>query len=126
MKQRMNAEILEIKKRKVVKLSIPTVEGYTFVDHNDIIYLSALGNSTEIHFDGGKKMVSSKNLGQFEIELIEQPFIRIHDSTIVNLNKVKTYIRADNGWVKLDNGNELKVSDGRKDDLLVFFRSTKK
>lgn len=122
----MNAEILELKKRKVVKLSVPTVEGYTFLDHQDIIYLNALGNSTEIHLDGGIKMVSSRNLGQFEIELIEEPFIRIHESTIVNLNKVKAYVRSDKGWVKLINGIELKVSDSRKDDLLVFFRSTKK
>ena len=118
-------EYLKIKLSKFKKLVIPTLEGYNLVDPSDIVYLRADINYTFIFFDDGKKIHSSKNIGYFDEQLLEEPFIRIHSSTIVNLHKVKSFIRADNGWIIMKNGENLKVSKNKKDDLLFFFKATK-
>ena len=45
-------------------------------------------------------------------------FIRIHHSTIVNINVVTHYIRTDGGYVVLNTNEKLMVSKARKDALL--------
>lgn len=122
---KLNTDIIAIKKSKLNRLSVPTTEGFEFVDATDIDYLEAEINYTHIYLSKNKKITSSKNLGYYEDELKTEPFIRIHNSTIVNLNKVKSYIRGDDGWVILLTGKTLKVSKSKKDDLLFFFQEKK-
>lgn len=123
--RKLNTDINAIKKSKLSRLSVPTTEGFELVDANDIHYLEAEINYTHIFLSSNKSITSSKNLGYYEEELKSEPFIRIHNSTIVNLTKVKSYIRGDDGWVILQNGKTLKVSKSKKDDLLFFFQGKK-
>jgi DNA-binding LytR/AlgR family response regulator len=122
---RLNTDIIAQKKLKLNKLSIPTTEGYELVDTMDIDFLEAEINYTHIHLVNNRKITSSKNLGYYEVELNAEPFLRIHNSTIINLSKVKSYIRGDDGWVILHSGKTLKVSKSKKDDLLLFFQGKK-
>lgn len=45
-------------------------------------------------------------------------FIRIHHSTIVNLNAVTHYIRTDGGYVVMNTNEKLMVSKARREALL--------
>ena len=45
-------------------------------------------------------------------------FQRIHHSTIVNIQHITNLIRADGGYLILDNGEKLMVSKAKKDMLL--------
>ncbi len=45
-------------------------------------------------------------------------FVRIHHSTIVNLNAVTHYSRTDGGYLVMNTGEKLIVSKARKDALL--------
>ena len=118
-------ESLIVKKQKLNKLSIPTIEGFELIDTVDIIYLEAKVNYTNIFLSNKTKIISSKNLGFYELELSDEPFIRIHNSTVINLSKVKSYIRGDDGWVIMLSGETLKVSKSKKDDLFYFFQEKK-
>ncbi|NNV56951.1 LytR/AlgR family response regulator transcription factor [Limnovirga soli] len=124
-KVKNTTDIIDIKKQKLNKLPVPTQEGYELINTADIEYLEAATNYTYIHLVDNSKITSSKNLGFYEEELKEEPFIRIHNSTIVNLTKIKSYIRGDDGWVILQNGKTLRVSKSKKDDLLLFFQGRK-
>ena len=70
---------------------------------NDIQYLRANGNYTEIRLVGGKKLLISKQLGQIEESLfINANFVRINRSWILNFDKI-SLLTTDNIYLSPDN-----------------------
>ena len=116
----MFLESNKIKKLKFDKLCIPTMEGFNLIDVNTIVYLQSDNAYTHLYLEN-EKIISTKNLGYYEDELAEEPFLRVHNSYMVNMRKVKKYIRGDDGFVVLENKKIIKVSRGRKDELYDFF-----
>ena len=115
--------------QKVPKLGIPVIKGFEFIPHDTLYYLKASGNYTVLSHivqeEGSVRMkdtLSSKGLAYFEDKLSKCPFIRIHDSYIVNLTKITKYTReGKDGRVVLDTGKSLVVSRTRKHQLLIAF-----
>ena len=60
---------------------------YRYIDANDICYLQADNNSTDIHLNNGEMITAFKTLKHFE-GVLSYPFIRIHNSYIVNRNYI--------------------------------------
>ncbi len=104
-------------KKERQRIAIPTLEGIQFININDIIYLEASINYTNIYL-ANQKFLVSKNLKEFEDILPADIFLRIHHSYIVNKNCVEKYIRGDGGQVILNNGASLDVSKRKKADFL--------
>ena len=69
-------------------------------------------------FTDKHSLLISKTLGDIEEMLPAEIFIRIHHSTIVNLNAVTHYVRTDGGYVVMNTNEKLMVSKARKDVLL--------
>jgi two-component system, LytTR family, response regulator len=114
----INKKALVVKRKWLQKVSVPTVEGFEFIDTATILYLQAKANYTEIFLTNNTKLTSSKNLGYFETVLRQHPFLRIHHSTIVNLQCIIRYTKGDDGWVVLTTNLTLKVARSRKEALL--------
>ncbi len=116
-------EIIEIFKEKLLqnklfdKLAIQTQSEIVFIELNNIIYLESDKNYTTIYLENGKKIVASKNLGYFEETLATNGFIRTHSFYIVNLSKIKKYIKGKTGLLELSNGASIEVSAKRKNEL---------
>jgi two-component system LytT family response regulator len=100
------------------KIPVPSLRGISFLPIHNILYLSSEGNYTTLYTEGGHKIVSSRNLGDYETLLENLNFYRIHNSTIINLVHIKEYIRGDGGSVILTDGTELDVSKRKKKDFL--------
>ena len=109
-------------KRQLNKLAIPTLEGLMFYDINDIVYLEANSNYTNIYFLNKTKIITSKTLGEFEELLPEEFFFRIHHSYLINLNFIKRYIKGDGGQIELQNGTYVEVSRRKKEEFLKIAR----
>lgn len=111
---------------------VPVIGGYDLIPLHTLIYLKADGNYTELYHiiekDGKQlmtKTLSGKGLKFFEEKLAKYPFMRIHDSFMVNLTKVVKYAReGKEGRVVLYNGKSLIVSRTRKNQLLAAFGLT--
>ncbi|MBP9134494.1 MAG: LytTR family transcriptional regulator [Saprospiraceae bacterium] len=116
---------LKILQQQSENLSIPTLEGFEMINLKEVLYLEAENTYTTFFLSDGKKIVATKNIGHYEEELYNDPFIRIHQSYIVNVNKVKRYIKADNGYVVLQNEKVIRVSRSQKEKLLVFFKMSR-
>jgi two-component system LytT family response regulator len=130
----MKSEPIESRHTEPTQLSNPGVPvpihgGFDLIPLSTLLYLKADGNYTELHHivekEGVKqitKTVSSRGLLFFEERLSPYPFMRIHDSFIVNLTKVVKYAReGKDGRVVLYNGKSLVVSRTRKNRLLAAF-----
>ena len=118
------AESNRQKKLKFDKLCVPTMDGFDLINTTSIVYLQA-DNAYTILYLENEKIVSSKNLGYYEVELQNEPFLRIHNSFMVNMCKVIKYIRGDEGFVVMENKKIIKVSRSRKDELFDFFISAR-
>ncbi|MEO7313247.1 MAG: LytTR family DNA-binding domain-containing protein [Chitinophagaceae bacterium] len=105
-------------KKLLNKLAIPTLEGLHFYDINDIVFLEANSNYTNIHFSNKTKLLASKTLKQFEELLSQDIFFRPHHSSIINLNYIKRYIKGDGGQIELQNGVYVDVSRRKKEEFL--------
>ncbi len=62
-----------------------------FIKVSSIICISAAGDYTEIHTSNGIKGVTLKSLKEWEFRLPEKLFVRIHRSTIINLDSIENF-----------------------------------
>ena len=112
---------LNLKRNKFEKFCVPTMEGFNLIELGTITYMQADNAYTLIYLNNNEKIISTKNLGFYENVLSQEPFLRIHNSFIVNMKKVIKYIKGDEGYVVLENKKIIKVSRSRKEELFNFF-----
>jgi two-component system LytT family response regulator len=74
------------------------------------MYLQADSNYTILHLSGLDKVVVTRSLCEFE-EMINNPmFVRIHKSTIINLDYLKAYSSFQGNTAELSDGTKLTIS----------------
>lgn len=100
------------------KVAIPDGEGLLFINMSDIIRCDSDGNYTYFILTGGKKIVSSRTLGEYESMFEGENFFRVHRSHLVNLEHVKKYIKGEGGYVVLSDNSQVEVSRRKKNDFL--------
>jgi len=106
------------KKGKIGKIALASKESIEFVDAQDIVSCEANSNYTNIYLADGRKRVISKTLKEFEDMLSPHQFFRPHNSFVINLNRVKEFIRGDGGYLVMENKMKIPVSKSRKEELL--------
>lgn len=100
------------------KITVPNLSGFEFVDFSEIIFMHSEGNYTHIRLAGGKKIMATRLLGEFEEMLMPYNFFRVHKSFIINLVHMKKYTKGDGGVVMMSDGSEIDVARRSKDAFL--------
>ncbi|MGE5520148.1 MAG: LytR/AlgR family response regulator transcription factor [Candidatus Dadabacteria bacterium] len=100
------------------RIGIGMADKIVFVNINDILYCEASGSYTNVYLQDGKKMMACRLLADFELQLSMHNFFRIHNSILINMDRVKEYQRHDGGYVIMENGKQLEVSQRRRKDFL--------
>ncbi|MFL9829888.1 LytTR family DNA-binding domain-containing protein [Flavobacterium sp. ST-87] len=80
----VRSEPLEIQEEPLI-LCVKSYGDYRYIDTRDIAYFQADNNSTDIHLTNGEIVTAFKTLKLFE-GVLPYPFVRIHNSYIVNSN----------------------------------------
>lgn len=80
-------EVDKSKEDKPLIICVKSYGDYRFIEAKDICYLQADNNSTDIHLFNGEMITAFKTLKHFE-NVLSFPFIRIHNSYIVNIDYV--------------------------------------
>ncbi|WP_405573997.1 LytR/AlgR family response regulator transcription factor [Winogradskyella sp. Asnod2-B02-A] len=99
------------------KITINTDGKLLFLDVDDIIYIESDGNYSTLFLQNQKKIVLTKKLKEVNAILPEHYFFRIHNSYIINLNKIKAFIKNE-GYVIMDSDQKIPVARQRKSDFL--------
>jgi two-component system LytT family response regulator len=93
----LHTEIGSLKtETKSQKINIEGVLFNEIVDVNDIVWIEAAGRKSNVYLQNDRKIISSSNLGFFEIKL--EPFLRflrINRSEIINTEFVSRYSRKE-------------------------------
>lgn len=102
----------------VNKIAIPTMEGFQLLAAESIISCESESNYTYLFLKDKRKILASRNLKEMEEILEDYPFIRIHNSHVVNINEVEKYIKGEGGYLIMSDGSTINVSKSRKELLL--------
>ena len=82
----------------------------------------AEGKYTTFFLLGGKKIVSSKNLGEYEKILDSSYFYRIHHGYIINIRYLISIIKKDGVYCELANRITIPVSKRRQESFNRFIK----
>lgn len=88
-----------------------------FINPEEIIYCESDGNYCTIFLDNKEKILLTQKLKFMEEKLLGFHFFRIHNSYLINLNKVTEYHKSDE-FVVLTNKAKLPVSRLKKSNFL--------
>jgi two-component system LytT family response regulator len=112
------SNVKESRKGNRARIALASKESIEFVDPNDIITCEANSNYTNVYLCEGKKRVISKTLKEFEEMLTAFGFFRPHNSYLVNLSRVREFIRGDGGYLVMENKMKIPVSKSKREELL--------
>jgi two-component system LytT family response regulator len=97
------------------KLALPTIQGTFFYKPGEIIRLEGEGNYTKFFFEGGKTLLTSKTMKEYEEILENHGFIRVHKSYIIN----KTHVinLTNDGMLVLSDQARVEISRRRREEV---------
>jgi two-component system LytT family response regulator len=103
------------------KLLINSKKGMEYLDLEDICWIESKSNYTFIYLSASKKILTSRTLKELE-ELLcqeDQHFIRVHNSFIINLNKVLRFVKTGDMIIMAD-GQQIPLSKSRKPEFFKW------
>lgn len=102
------------------KIAISVDGKIIFLNYSDLIFVESDGNYSSIYLTDGKKIVVTKKLKEVNDLLPKDYFFRIHNSYIINLEKIKEFYKTD-GYVILEGNHKIPVSRQRRTEFLDKF-----
>ncbi|MGB5205692.1 LytR/AlgR family response regulator transcription factor [Eudoraea sp.] len=102
---------------KQKKITFNTDGKLVFLESEQILYAESDGNYSTIYLVDGHKIVLTKKLKEVNELLPSDSFFRIHNSYIINLTKIKEFLKTD-GYVVLQSNHKIPVSRQKKSDFL--------
>jgi two-component system, LytTR family, response regulator len=93
------------------RLVVPNAAKDSFVNVDEIEWIEAADYYSCIHA-GSRNLMLRETIKQLAETLDPRKFVRVHRSTIVNIDQVREILREgrSEGWVLLSNGRKLKMS----------------
>jgi two-component system LytT family response regulator len=102
------------------KIKLNTDGKLIFLDKADILFVESEGNYSTLHLANSKQLVLTKKLKEVSQVLPTSHFFRIHNSYIVNLGKIKEFIKSEN-YIILESNHKIPISRQRKAEFLEKF-----
>ena len=105
------------------RIALSTADGIHLFEISDIIRCESEDNYTKFYLKTNKPVLISKTLKEYEELLTEHGFERIHQSHLINLAYLKSYIKKDGGYVVMSDNSNLPISQRKKDRLQELLRN---
>lgn len=115
-------ERLDQRNEMFSKLVVPTMEGFEFIEIDEVIRCEASNNYTYVFLRSGKKLLVSKHLKYLEEMLEGHGFYRIHQSHLVQLKHIARYVKTDGGYIVMTDGSSVNISRSRKEGFVKLLK----
>lgn len=103
---------------KPSKIAIPTSKGAEFIDIREVVRIEADRSYSMIYLLNGRRLMVSRCLNEYDNLLNERNFFRIHNSHLINMEQVKTYVRGDGGYIEMNDTSVVPIARQRKESFL--------
>lgn len=105
------------------RIALSTNDGIHLFDVADIIRCEASRGYTEFFIKNHKPVLISKNLKEYEELLAEQGFERVHQSHLINLAYLKSYIKTDGGYVIMADNTQIPIAQSKRERLQTLIKN---
>lgn len=105
------------------RLALPVKDGVFYLMVSDIIRIESDGGYSTFYACDGNKYLIAKNLKDYEDILPDKNFFRIHRSHLINIDKVKKYIRTDGNFLEMEDGSVVEIARRKKDEFLQLMNA---
>ncbi|MES2426494.1 MAG: LytTR family DNA-binding domain-containing protein [Bacteroidota bacterium] len=120
-KQNLNIEnllqYLKAGSREIPKIALPTLKEIMYVKVTDIIRCEAANSYTTFYLQNNEQVLVCKTLKEFAELLKPHHFIRTHQSHLVNINNIKSYLSEDGGTLLLNNLQKVPISRQNRESV---------
>ena len=99
------------------RIALSTQDGIHLFDISDIIRCESKDNYTQFHIKNQKSILISKTLKEYDELLSEHGFERIHQSHLINIAYLKSYIKKDGGYILMSDGSNLPIAQRKRERL---------
>lgn len=120
----LKTELKKLKNKQAKTIGLSNLNEIQFVHIDNIIRLEAASNYTHFYLDNGEKITVSNTLKHYETILDTDCFMRVHQSHIVNLNKVKKYVKGCGGYAVMNDGHNVCISATKKNNFFKALQFT--
>jgi two-component system LytT family response regulator len=100
--------------KKDHRIALVTLKETRFIATQDIIRCESSNNYTSFFLKDNEKIVVSRPIYSYEEILMDYGFIRCHQSHLVNLDYVKSWVKMDGEYLLLQNGSQIPISRGKR------------
>jgi len=126
--KKFNSKVLSIDKLEQLLMNfngVPSQQKVTinsdgkliFLNIDDIIFIRSDGNYSTIYLKNNQKKVVTKKLKDINAILPQCSFFRTHNSYIVNLHKIKEFLKTE-GYLIMEANHKIPVARQRKSEFL--------
>lgn len=103
--------------KQPLKIALPQQKEIRYVLVNDIIRCEADNVYTFFYLQNGDRILVSKSLKEYAALLEPMGFVRSHQTHLVNISAIKSWLKEDGGMLLLNNGDKIPVSRPNRDKL---------
>lgn len=109
-------------KQNFNKICLPTREGFSFLNIENIIWIEADGSYSTLHLTNQKPSVISKPISYFEEIFDTNKFIRVHRSFMVNVDMIQ-FFNSHNNEIIMTDGTKIGVSTRKKPEIVRYCKN---
>ena len=92
-----------------------------FISQEQILFCKSEGNYSVVQLIDNQKLISSRNLKEFEKSLSHEIFMRVHNSFVINLMHIIKFTNEPDGSIELVNNFHIPISRRRRAKFLELF-----
>ncbi len=105
------------------RITLHTLDKIHVVNINDIVRCEADVNYTRFFFSNGTALLVTKTLKEYEELLKEHQFLRVHQSHLVNSGYIREFVKADGGYLVMNDRSQVPVSTRKRHSVLEALNS---
>jgi two-component system LytT family response regulator len=99
------------------RIALSNSDGIHLFEVSDIIRCESEDNYTKFFIKNSKPILISRTLKEYEELLTEHGFVRVHQSHLINLAYLKSFIKKDGGYVIMADNSNIPISQRKKESL---------
>jgi two-component system LytT family response regulator len=106
---------MQLGKKEIPKIALPTLQEIRYVKVDEISRCEASDNYTKFYTTADEQLLVCKTLKDFAELLQPHDFVRTHQSHLVNIHFVKSFLKEDGGALLMKDGTKIPISRQNKD-----------
>lgn len=103
---------------KQKKIAVSVSDKIEFIEISSIIRCVSESNYTTFCLKSGEKIIASRTLKEYDELLSPYNFLRVHQSHLINLEEIKSFVKLEGGYIRMKDGSSVPISRQRRSLVL--------